>query len=558
MRFEVWAPDASSVKLHVEGYASAMASGLGGWWFADVPVGPDCRYAFSLDGGAPWPDPRSPRQPDGIDHASATFDTSEYEWHDRDWRGVALEGAVLYELHIGTFSAAGTFDGAIEHLSSLTELGVDAVEVMPIATGSGSRGWGYDGVQLFSVSEHYGGPAGFQRFVDACHRHGLAVLLDVVYNHLGPAGNHLCAFGPYFTARHTTPWGNAVNFDGPGSDEVRRFVLDNACRWLRDFHVDGLRLDAVHEMVDDSDVNLVAELSDTVAELARDLDRPLLLIAESDANDPALIRARPDGAGFDAVWSDDWHHALHTVLTGEASGYYEDFGSYGQLVKALGQAWVYDGNWSTHQQRHRGGSPAGLPAHRFIVCNQNHDQIGNRAQGERSSHLLSPRLLRVAAALLLTAPFTPMLFQGEEWGATSPFLYVTDHRDPQLAGAVRAGRLAEFAAFGWQPSDVPDSQAEDSFLRSKLDWDERSQPAAAELLEWHRSLLALRRAEPALHDPAVAAVATAWGGLVRIGRGDIVLLAALDDTTEVVANPTETCLLAAEGVVITRRAGRDG
>ena len=527
MRLAVWGPRASAVDLVTGAERLGMAAEDGGWWAVDAPLSPGDRYAFSVDGGSPIPDPRAVDQPDGIDGWSAVYDHARHEWLDQGWRGIDLERAVLYELHVGTFSKAGTFDGAIEHLPHLRDLGVDAVELLPVATASGSRGWGYDGVQLFAPHPAYGGPDGLKRFVDACHAIGLGVVLDVVYNHFGPAGNHLPELGPYLTDRHQTFWGDAVSFDGPESHEVRRFVIDNALMWLRDFHCDGLRLDAVHAITDSSPVHVLAELGAEVDDLAKALGRPLLVVAESDLNDPVLVRPRPEGYGLHAAWADEWHHALHAVLTGERGGYYEDFGSLDQLVKALEQAWVHDGTWSAHRGRVHGSSPEGLPASSFVVATQNHDQIGNRATGERLVALTTEGRARIAAALLLTSPFVPLLFQGEEWAASTPFLYFTDHPDPELAQAVRAGRRAEFAAFGWPPDAVPDPQAEATFQRSKLRWEERDEPGHAGMLAWYRQLLALRRSEPDLHDPSQRARASHHDGVLTVQRGRIRLHANL-------------------------------
>jgi maltooligosyltrehalose trehalohydrolase len=460
------------------------------------------RYGFSLEGGPVRPDPRSASQPDGVHGASEVVDHGAFRWTDTEWRGCSLRGAAIYELHVGTFSAAGTFDGVVEHLDHLVDLGVDAVELMPVVEFAGRRGWGYDGVDLFAPHHAYGGPDGLKRLVDACHGRGLGVLIDVVYNHLGPSGNYLADFGPYFTERHRTDWGAAVNYDGAGSDEVRRLVVDNALSWLRDYHADGLRLDAVHAIWDDSPRHVLEELAAEVDALAVRLGRPLAVIAESSRNDPRLLRARDAGGyGLDGVWSDDWHHALHSVLTGERDGYYEDFGSLAQLAKALRQAWVYDGSWSRARGRRHGGSPRGISGDRFVVCAQNHDQVGNRAAGDRLASLVSEGRLRVAAGLLLTGPFTALLFQGEEWGASTPFCYFTDHDDPQLGRAVSEGRRNEFAAFGWDPADVPDPQDPSTFERSRLDWSEVGKPPHAGLLGWYRELLALRRRCPALRDP---------------------------------------------------------
>jgi maltooligosyltrehalose trehalohydrolase len=424
-----------------------------------------------------------------------------FAWSDAHWQARPLSSAVIYELHVGTFTPAGTFDAVIERLNHLVNLGITHVEIMPVNAFSGTRGWGYDGVALYAPHHAYGGPAGLQRLVDACHARGLAVLLDVVYNHLGPEGNYLGQFGPYFTDRYRTPWGQAMNLDGPDSNEVWRFVCDNALMWLRDYHCDGLRLDAVHALLDTSAVHILEQLATEVEVLEAQLGRHLVLIAESDLNDPRLVQPRAlGGYGLDAQWSDDFHHALHTVLTGEHTGYYADFGQLADLATALCQAFVYDGRYSVYRRRWHGRPPLGISGHRFLGYLQNHDQIGNRATGERSSHLLRPGRLKIAAALVLTAPFVPMLFQGEEWGASSPFQYFTDHQDAALGQAVREGRRKEFAAFGWVPEDIPDPQAPETFRRSKLDWSELAQEPHASLLDWHGRLLALRRQVPALSD----------------------------------------------------------
>lgn len=501
--FRVWAPKPDRVDLVLAGGRFDMSRDDHGWWSFEAPdAGPGTRYGFSLDGGPVRPDPRSASQPDGIDGWSEVVDHTAFEWTDGQWRGVPLAGAVLYEVHVGTFTTDGTFDAAIERLAHLVELGVDAIELLPVAEFSGSRGWGYDGVGLFAAHHAYGGPDGLKRFVDACHRHGLGVVMDVVYNHLGPAGNHLPEFGPYFSERHHTNWGPAINFDGPGSDEVRRFVVDNALMWLRDMHIDGLRLDAVHAIVDESAVHVLEQLSSEVDALAAQVGRPLFLVAESDLNDPRFVRSRHAGGyGLDAAWADEWHHALHAVLTGERAGYYEDYGSIAQLAKALRQAWVYDGVWSPGRGRHHGRSPVGIEGHRFVVCVQNHDQVGNRAVGDRLGEEVGDGRLRIAAALLLTAPFTPLLFQGEEWGAGTPFQYFTDHGDPDLGAAVSRGRRSEFGSFGWEPDEVPDPQLEVTFQRSKLDWTEVDREPHAGLFDWYRTLIALRREHPDLSDP---------------------------------------------------------
>jgi maltooligosyltrehalose trehalohydrolase len=474
-----------------------------GWWRVRVPdVGAGDRYGFCLDGGKPRPDPRSPFQPHGVDGPSQIVEHDSFVWTDGSWRGVTARGLVLYELHVGTFTPAGTFDAVIERLPHLVSLAVNAIELLPVGEFSGERGWGYDGVDWFAPHHAYGGPLHLKRLIDACHARGLGVVIDVVYNHLGPAGNYLDEFGPYFSSRHRTNWGAALNFDGPGRREVRQLVVDNALMWLRDYHADGLRLDAVHAIADDSAVHILEELAGEVDALATHLGRPLFLIAESDLNDPRPVRGRDAGGfGLNAAWADEWHHALHATLTGDRGGYYEDFGTLAMLAKALRQAWVYDGIWSPYRGRRHGRPPTGLAGHQFVVCTQNHDQIGNRALGERTSALMSIGRLKVAAALLLTGPFTPMIFQGEEWAASTPFQYFTHHGDPDLARAVSEGRRREFADFGWQPDQVPDPQDPATFTRSKLDWDELRRGPHAEVLGWYRQLIRLRRTRPALSDP---------------------------------------------------------
>jgi len=508
--FGVWAPAAERVELEVAGGRRPMAPAAGqGWWQAELPAaGHDVDYAFRLDGGEPLPDPRSPRQPFGSQGVSRTYDHSAFRWTDRGWRGGPLHGSVIYELHIGTFTPEGTFDAAARRLDHLRDLGVDTVELMPVAAFPGSHGWGYDGINLWAVHEPYGGPDGLKRFVDACHARRLAVFLDVVYNHAG-VGNRLAAFGPYFTDAHVTPWGPAVNLDQPGSDEVRDFLIGNALMWLRDFHLDGLRLDAVHALEDRRALHFLEELAAEVQALAALLNRELVLIAESDANDPRLVTSREAGGyGLAAQWSDDFHHAVHAAVTGERQGYYGDFGSLAALAKTLTRVFFHDGVWSAFRGRTHGRQVDvfRVPAHRFLGYLQDHDQVGNRAAGDRISAAVPSDLVKVGAGLILTAPYTPMLFMGEEWGASTPWQYFTDHTDPGLARAVTEGRRAEFADFGWGAADVPDPQDEATFLRSKLDWAELEQGCHAELLQWYRELIALRRARPELTDPRLGRV----------------------------------------------------
>jgi maltooligosyltrehalose trehalohydrolase len=478
-----------------------MNGAADGWFSAATPLGRGADYAFRLDGGDPLPDPRSAWQPHGPSAPSRTVDHAGFAWTDRGWTAPELGDSILYELHVGTFTPEGTFDGVISKLDHLVQLGVTAVELMPVAEFSGVRNWGYDGVDLFAPHHAYGGPAGLKRLVDACHRRGLAVILDVVYNHLGPVANYLERYGPYFTDRYQTPWGKAINFDGPESDSVRQFFLDNAAMWLRDYHLDGLRLDAVHAIIDASALPIVEELALRVDELAEQLGRRLWVIAESDRNDPRLCVHRDQGGyGLDAQWSDDFHHALHAVLTGERHGYYQDFGTLSDVATALRQAYVYDGRYSAFRRRRHGRRPTGLTGNCFLGYLQNHDQVGNRARGERSAALMSRGRLKIGAALVLMAPFVPLLFMGEEWAAATPFPFFSDHQDPSVARATTEGRLREFAAFGWDPAQVPDPQQPATFESAKLRWEEVSQPEHAEVLDWHRRLLVLRRQSPELRD----------------------------------------------------------
>ena len=508
--FRVWAPAAGRVDVEVAGQAFPMSplAGRAGWWTAaaDAPAGTD--YAFRLDGGAPLADPRSPRQPYGPDGASRTYDHGAFTWTDHRWRGAPVGGAVIYELHVGTFTQEGTLDAAIDRLDHLVSLGVTVVEVMPVAAFPGEHGWGYDGIGLWAVHEPYGGPDALKRFVDACHGRGLAVYLDVVYNHMGP-GNRLASFGPYFTDVYATPWGSAVNLDQPGSDEVRSFVVGNALMWLRDYHLDGLRLDAVHAFQDHRAVHILEELAAAVDDLAAAAGRSLVLVAESDMNNPRLITTRAAGGyGLSAQWDDDFHHSVHALVTGERQGYYGDFGALGGLAKVLAGAYFHDGTWSSFRNRTHGRPVDRLttPAYRFVVFDQDHDQVGNRATGDRLPETLAGHphrdgLLRVAAGLVLTSPFTPMLFMGEEWGADTPWQFFSDHTDPLFAEAVSNGRRSEFAAHGWGFADVPDPQDKKTFLRSKLDWTQLDREPYRALHDWYRSLLALRRSRPELTDP---------------------------------------------------------
>jgi maltooligosyltrehalose trehalohydrolase len=513
-----------------------------GWWICDAAgAGTGLDYGFVVDGEGPFPDPRSPRQPEGVHGLSRTVDQAGFKWTDGSFQAPPLASALIYELHTGTFTPEGTFEAAISKLDYLAQLGVTHVEVMPVHAFPGRHGWGYDGAELFAVHEPYGGPEAFKRFVDACHARRLAVLLDVVYNHLGPAGNYLARFAPYFNPCYRTPWGPAMNFCGPSCDEVRRFFCDNALMWLRDYHLDGLRLDAVHAMFDTSARHILEELAQAVATLESALGRHLVLIAESDLNDPRLLwPPERGGFGLHAQWSDDFHHALHAVLTGEQTGHYEDFGRVADLAKALTQAYVYDGQYSSYRRRAHGRPHAGSAGHRFLGYLQNHDQVGNRATGQRMGQLVDPHRLKLGAALVLTSPFVPMLFMGEEWGASTPFLYFTDHDDPHLVNAVREGRRQEFAAFGWPGQDIPDPQAPETFARSKLDWSELGRAPHTEVQQWYRQLIQLRRREPALADGRLDQVETTFDETARwlaVRRGPITIACNFSDAERTIPLP---------------------
>lgn len=505
MTLTVWCPDLERVRVRIGDVDHEMRRADDGWWTADVeaPAGTD--YAFLLgDDDTPLPDPRSTWQPHGVHGTSRVYDQDAFGWTDRAWAGRALERSVIYELHIGTFTPGRTFDAAIERLDHLVDLGVDLVEVLPINSFDGTAGWGYDGVLWSAVHEPYGGPDGFKRFVDACHARGLGVVLDVVYNHLGPSGAYLDRFGPYFAGE--SDWGPGLNLDGPQSDEVRRYVIDNAMMWFEHFHVDALRLDAVHALVDTRAMPILEELSAETARMSDVLGRPLSLIAESDLNDPRTVRPRSShGLGMDAQWSDDLHHALHVRLTGETDGYYADFAAPGALAKTLRGAFFHDGTWSSFRGRTH-GRPVDvreLTGASFLAYLQNHDQIGNRATGDRISATVPPDVQACGAAIVLLGPYTPMLFMGEEWAASTPWQFFASFPDPELAEAVRTGRRREFGRHGWGESEVPDPMDPATVERSTLDWDELGDPGPARMLEVYRSLIALRRQHPELSDPSL-------------------------------------------------------
>lgn len=500
-QFRVWAPRAEKVEVRVvaprEQIAPLEKASRGYHACVLDRVEPGSLYLYRLDEKTERSDPASRAQPCGVHGPSQVVDP-EFPWEDRGWSGLTLDAYVMYELHVGTFTAEGTFDAIIPHLDTLKDVGITAVELMPVAQFPGERNWGYDGVFPFAVQASYGGPGGLKRLVNACHQRGMALVLDVVYNHLGPEGNYLKDFGPYFTDGYRAPWGAPINFDGSYSDEVRRFFVENALYWITEFHIDALRLDALHAILDVSAHPFLEELSTAVHEQTERIGRRVYLIAESDLNDTKLIRPRElGGYGLDAQWNDDFHHALHTLLTGERSGYYEDFGRVAHLVKALTEGYVYSGQYSTYRRRRHGNSSRLLPAHRFVVCSQNHDQVGNRAFGERLSQLVSFDALKLAAGVVLLSPFVPLLFMGEEYGEQAPFPYFVSHSDQNLIEAVRRGRREEFAEFAWQ-GEPPDPQDEATFLRAKLDHKLRDEGEHRVLLEFYRELIRLRNALPAL------------------------------------------------------------
>lgn len=528
VHFRVWASNASHAEVVL--YDGERETGLfaldreAGGYFAGhlAGLGPGGRYMYRLDSGEPRPDPASRSQPDGVHGASQVVDPSAFAWTDGAWHGIAIEDATIYELHVGTATDVGTFDALIERLDDLRGLGVTAIELMPVADFPGERNWGYDGVCLFAPARAYGGPEALRRLVDAAHARGLAVLLDVVYNHLGPDGNYLRQFSQeYFTDRHTTPWGDALNFDAPGSASVREFFIANACHWAHEYHIDGLRLDATHALIDTSEKHILAELVEAV-HASLPADRHFLLIAENEHNDPNLVRPWQEpraenqepgqgkrfsvlssrlsaGYGLDGVWADDFHHQVRVALTHEREGYYRDYsGSAEDLVATLRQGWFYIGQRSTAAGQPRGAPAEDVPPPRFVYCIQNHDQVGNRALGERLNHDVALDAYRAATALLLLSPYTPLLFMGQEWAASTPFLYFTDH-EAELGRLVTEGRRSEFAGFtAFSGEQVPDPQARATFERSKLRWDERAETPHAGVLQLYRDLLVLRRSRPAL------------------------------------------------------------
>jgi maltooligosyltrehalose trehalohydrolase len=499
--FLVWAPNAASAAVHLvwpEDRIEPLERSAGGYYSAVVRnVAPGARYFFRLDGNRDRPDPASRFQPAGV-HGPSEVTDEGFSWVDQRWGGVPLSDLIIYELHVGTFTPEGTFESVISRLDELKDLGVTAVELMPVAQFPGDRNWGYDGTYPFAVQNSYGGPAGLRRLVNACHQRGLAVLLDVVYNHLGPEGNYLWDYGPYFTDRYRTPWGDAVNFDGPCSDEVRRFFIENALYWVAHFHVDGLRLDAVHAIMDFSARPFLQELTDAVRAQSERLSRPVHVIAESALNDVRVLRSGDQGGfGLHAQWNDDFHHALHALLTGERFGYYEDFGRLSDLVKAYREGFAYTGQYSAYRKRRHGNSSRHIPARCFVVFSQNHDQVGNRMKGDRLASLVDFESLKLAAGLVLLSPFLPLLFMGEEYGETAPFPYFISHTDPDLIEAVRKGRREEFASFRWQ-GEPPDPCGLETFTSARPHRGPGQSPRGKVMFDLHRWLIHFRKDSPAL------------------------------------------------------------
>jgi maltooligosyltrehalose trehalohydrolase len=501
--FLLWAPNVRRASIQLLGLAERIVemdrveTGQDdrGYYSAVIDAPEQTRYLYRIDNSRELPDPASRFQPEGVHGPSQLVDPGMFEWTDSGWTGIPLERSIFYELHVGTYTPEGTFDALIGHLDDLLSLGITTIQLMPVAQFPGARNWGYDGVFPFAAQNTYGGPHGLQRLVDAAHGRGLAVALDVVYNHLGPEGNYLGSYGPYFTNRYRTPWGEAINYDGAGSDEVRRYFIENALHWLEHYHFDALRLDAVHGIFDFSALHFLAELKSSVAALSHRLSRHIHLIAESDLNDSRILMPREHGGyEIDAQWSDDFHHSLHTLLTHEKVGYYQDFGRVSHLAQTLREGWYYSGQHSHYRQRKHGNSPRGISSSHFVVCNQNHDQVGNRAAGERFSTLVDFEALKLAAGVTLLSPFVPMLFMGEEYGEDAPFQYFTSHLDAELVEAVRRGRRDEFKAFGWEGL-VPDPQDEATFRRSELQHSLKKQEPHATLLRFYKELICIRKGQ---------------------------------------------------------------
>ena len=504
-RFCVWAPLAQKMSLKLltkpERFIPLQKDEKGYWHATIGDVSPGTLYSYNLNGEKERPDPASSSQPDGVHNPSQIIDHNAFTWQDDGWRGIPLPDMIMYELHIGTFTAKGTFDAAISRIDELKELGINAIEIMPVAQFPGERNWGYDGVYPYAVQNSYGGPEGLKMFVNECHRQGLAVILDVVYNHLGPEGNYLWDYGPYFTNHYQTPWGQAINFDGPYSNGVREYFIENALYWLRDFHVDALRLDAIHGIYDMSAKPFLSNLSKRVEQFSEEQGRKYYLVAESDLNNSLAVKpSQSGGYGLDGLWCDDFHHSVHALLSGESNGYYVDFGSVDHLGKSLNEGFVYSGQYSMYRKRNHGNSSADLPPDRLVVFSQNHDQVGNRLRGERLSGLVSFEALKLAAGSVILSPYVPLLFMGEEYGEDTPFLYFVSHSDPHLIEGVRQGRRKEFEAFEWS-EEFPDPQSADTFVKSKIQWEKRGQGRNVTLLNLYRKLIHLRKTIPSLSPP---------------------------------------------------------
>jgi maltooligosyltrehalose trehalohydrolase len=563
MTIDVWAPKARRVRLRRPSQESDLDLAVrdGGWWSADIALADGEEYGFVLDESDDLrPDPRSRRQPRGVHDASAFFDPSAHEWQDSAWTGRQLAGGLIYELHLGTFTPEGTLDAAVGRLDHLVDLGVTHIELLPVNGFNGVWNWGYDGVLWYTVHEAYGGPAAYQRFVDAAHAAGLAVIQDVVYNHLGPSGNYLPEYGPYLREGSRNTWGDSVNLD---EDAVRDYIVDNALMWLRDYHVDGLRLDAVHALHDERPVHILQELAEASDALSAHLQRPLTLIAESDLNDPTLILPREAGGyGLTAQWSDDWHHAVHVAVSGETVGYYEDFADLGAFGKVTTEGFFHNGTFSSFRGEDHGFPiPDAVPTWRLVTFAQDHDQIGNRAAGDRLSQTLSYGRLAVTAVLTLTAPGTPMLFMGEEWGATTPWQFFTSHPEPELGEATAKGRIEEFAKMGWDPATVPDPQDPATFERSKLDWNEALDGDHARLLQLYRDLAHLRRELPELTDPtfadrAAGATEAPGGRVYGLWSGAVAVLANLSAEPAVFDVDSDVVVLLATDAGVSLEGGR--
>lgn len=496
-RFTVWAPKVECVEVCFKDNLPpiSLTKDDRGYWQASAEGLPDnTLYKFRLNEKDQLPDPASKSQPEGVHGWSRTVDVASFEWADTSWKGMPTAEMIIYELHIGTFTPEGTFTAVIDKLDHLLDLGINTIEIMPVSSFPGGRNWGYDGVYPHAAQETYGGPAGLQKLIDACHARNIAVLLDVVYNHMGPEGNYLSQFGPYFTEAFKTPWGEALNFNGPYSYGVRDYFIENALMWLRDFHLDGLRLDAVHAIIDEGATHFLKELRQAVNDLERETERTYLLIAESDLNDTKLVKEMDKGGyGLDAQWVDDFHHAVHTLLTNEDKGYYKDFGTLDAFAKAFEQGFIYDGIFSEFRKKYVGNNPADIDPSKFVVCIQNHDQVGNRVLGNRLSTLISFEKQKLAAGILLISPYVPMLFMGEEYGEDSPFQFFVSHTDPELIKAVQKGRREEFAYFIDHADEFPDPQSEETFKDSKLNWNFEGDEKKNTLFKYYKTLISLRK-----------------------------------------------------------------